>query len=377
MKGAYIMENFPHIVISGSPYERGVSYGKQAADLINNALKNYEHLFDLSKEKVSWKDALALVPNWIPAIKKLGAELLEEIRGIADGSQQPFEKILLLNCRSEVFAITPVSKNPEAGEECTTITVLPERTTDGHLIVAQNWDMLHWAGDHALVLEVLRDDGPDMLCICEAGMLARYGLNSSGLALTLSSIPIPGLTKPAGTPSIAIRRKFLSETHFADAYSHIMEEAHMSGMHYAAGSGELGFAMSIEAYPGGKYVLYPQNGLLAHANNPRYQGYKFPDRAIGSTLYRDELIKQMLNLHEKISVQDVKKALISKRGAPFSVCAERVQGRKPDFEQGCTLAGIVMDATARRLWVRRGNNPETPYVEYHWTRPQKAAADSL
>ena len=56
-----------------------------------------------------------------------------------------------------------------------------------------------------------------------------------------------------------------------------------------------------------------------------------------------------------------------KAGAPYSVCAERTPG-KPDFEQGCTLAGIVMDATDCRLWVRRGNDPAVPYTEYTWSR---------
>ena len=355
------------IVISGNPYERGVAYGKQAAEKIRGSLDNYRILFDRSKAHISFDEAKQKAACFLPAIRKMGVELEEEMRGMAEGAGIPFEEILLLNCRSEVFALTPLSKSSDASEECTDVTVLPERTRDGHLIVAQNWDMLHWAGDNAIVVEVLQENGPDMLCVTEAGMLCRYGLNKNGLALTLSSIPIGPLHEPAGTPSIAIRRKFLSEAHFANGFSHIMEAVHMSGMHYNVGAGELGMAVSIEAYPDGKYVSYGQDGILAQANHSCYPGAKLPNRPMGSTVYRAQILERLLKTKQKVTVEDVMKALNSKLGAPYCVCAERVSG-KPDFEQGCTLAGIIMDATDRRLWVRWGNDPEVPFVEYTWTR---------
>jgi len=367
------MEPLKKIVISGTPFERGVSYGMQASAEIAGSLANYERLFNLSKAHVSFAVAQKKAMQMLPAIEKLGPELVEEMQGIAEGAGVPFEKIVLLNCRSEVFALSPASDDPDAAEECTDLTVTPERTKDGHLIVAQNWDMLHWAGDNALIVEVLREDGPDMLLVTEAGMLCRYGLNQNGLALTLSSIPIGRIEQVSGTPSIAIRRKFLSEAHFANGFGHIMAAEHMSGMHYNIGGGRvMGMAMSIEAYPQGKYVEYARDGVLTTANHATYPGVMLPNRVMGSTLYRAEILRRLMMSKTKVTVQDVMEALCSKAGAPYSVCAERVAG-KPDFEQGCTLAGIVMDATDCRLWVRRGNDPSVPYQEYTWTRPDKVS----
>lgn len=365
------MEPLRKIVISGTPYERGVSYGKQAQKEIHGSIANYKRLFNESKAHVRFDVALKKAMEMLPAIEKLGHELVEEMRGIAAGAQVLFEEIVLLNCRSEVFALTPMSENRDAAEECTDLTVTPERTADGHLIVAQNWDMLHWAGDNALVVEILREDGPDIFCITEAGMLCRYGLNQNGLALTLSSIPIGRIEQVSGTPSIAIRRKFLSEAHFANGFGHIMEAEHMSGMHYNIGGGRvMGMAISIEAYPQGKYVEYAREGILAQANHSCYPGVMHANRFMGSTLYRGEILRRLMLAKDQVTVEDVMQALNNKAGAPYCVCAERAPG-KPDFEQGCTLAGIVMDATDCRLWIRRGNNPETPYVEYTWTRPEK------
>ncbi|MCI7704663.1 MAG: C45 family peptidase [Clostridiales bacterium] len=363
-----MVQPFRKIVISGTPFERGVSYGTQARAEIEGSLKNYRRLFDESRTHINYDEAVVKAQGFLPAIEAMGPELVEEMRGIAQGAQIPFEEIVLLNCRSEVFALTPLARDRDASEECTDLTVLPEKTADGHLIVAQNWDMLHWAGDNALVVEILREDGPDMLCVTEAGMLCRYGLNRNGLALTVSSIPIGPLHEINGTPSIAIRRKFLSESHFAPGFGHIMEAVHMSGMHYNIGGGRvMGTALSIEAYPQGKYVMYAQDGVLAQANHSCYPGAMQANRNMGSTLYRAEILRRLMQAKEKVTAQDVMEALNNKAGAPYSVCAERTPG-KPDFEQGCTLAGIVMDATDCRLWVRRGNDPAVPYTEYTWSR---------
>ena len=365
------MEPFQKIVISGAPYERGVQYGRQASDLIRQALARYRELFDASTAHVNYQTALAQAQKMLPAIERLGPEMVEEMNGIADGAGVPREEIVLLNCRSEVFALTPMSESPDAAEECTDLTVLPERTVDGHLIVAQNWDMLHWAGEHAIVLEILREDGPDVLCVTEAGMLCRYGINQNGLALTLSSIPIGRIERVHGTPSIAIRRKFLTSAHLAEGLTHIFAEEHMSGMHYNIGGGRvMGTALSVEAYPQGKYILPARDGILAQANHSCYDGVMLPNRAQGSTLYRAEILYRLMMQKPKVGVEDVMQALNNKAGAPYSVCAERC-GNKPEIEQGCTLAGIVMDATDCRLWVRRGNDPSVPYVEYTWSRPEK------
>lgn len=370
------MKYMKKIVISGTPYERGLSYGRQAGEDIRGSIENYRRLFNESADHIRYDAALDEAMKLLAAIEELAPEQVEEMRGIAQGAQLDFRDIVLLNCRSEVFALTPVAENPDAAEECTDLAVMPERTVDGHLIVSQNWDMLHWAGDHALVLEILREDGPDILCVTEAGMLCRYGINQNGLALTLSSIPLGRVDRVSGTPSIAIRRKFLSEAHFANGYGHIMKAAHMTGMHYNIGGGRvMGMAMSIEAYPDGKYVSYARDGILAQANNSCYPGVWYPNRFMGSTLYRAEILRRLMLSKERVSVQDVMDALNNKAGAPYSVCAERTPG-KPEFEQGCTLAGIVMDATDCRLWVRYGNDPSVPFVEYPWSRPEKVARAS-
>lgn len=34
-----------------------------------------------------------------------------------------------------------------------------------------------------VILQILRDDGPDLMIVTEAGQLARYGMNQAGIAL--------------------------------------------------------------------------------------------------------------------------------------------------------------------------------------------------
>src|SRR3546814_1886738 len=58
---------------------------------------------------------------------------------------------------------------------CTTIIVQPERTPDGTLIHAHNWDWKASCAETCVVLRVRGDGGPDILTFTEAGTLARFG----------------------------------------------------------------------------------------------------------------------------------------------------------------------------------------------------------
>src|SRR3546814_8699261 len=111
------------------------------------------------------------------------------MRGIAEGADVPFAHILLLNARTELLKM---AGNPalrrglfaERGADgCTTIIVQPERTPDGTLIHAHNWDWKASCAETCVVLRVRGDGGPAILTFTEAGTLARFGFNAAGLVV--------------------------------------------------------------------------------------------------------------------------------------------------------------------------------------------------
>ncbi len=363
------MATFKKVVIFGSPSERGEMYGSQCKDMIHAVIANYKKLFCGDELHVSWEVARQKAVELLPEIENLGIELVEEMRGIAKGAQIDFEDILTLNCRSEILSLIP---DTTESDECSACAILPEHSANGHLIIAQNWDMLHWAGENGILLEILCEDGPDVFAITEAGQLARYGMNQSGNVLSITSLPSARNQKLYGTPSAPLRRKYLMEEHWIDAYNHIFEHIHMMPMHYLLGCGDdIGEAFSIEAYPEGKYLMYSENGILTHSNHPLHAGAgPLPNGKYSNTIYRCDILRRQLLMKDKNTIEDLYKALTCRFAYPFCITGQR-NPKLPYMQQGATLACFVMDATEKRLWARKGNNMDESLEEYFWTRPEK------
>jgi len=213
-----MVEPFPLIEISGPPRERGRQYGQKAAGRIK---KGTTHYFAQLKElSLDAKGVAALVRDYLPVIEAFEPSYIEEMRGIAEGADVPFEDIVLLNARTEIIklanpAIRARLKTPEDPDGCTGVVVLPQATTDGRLIHAQNWDWKRECAETAVVLKVRRDDGPDLMTFTEAGALGRCGFNAVGIAITANYLESDRDYRQVGVPLALIRRKVLENEHLA------------------------------------------------------------------------------------------------------------------------------------------------------------------
>ena len=91
-----------YIRISGQAHERGVAYGSFAKERILKVIDEYKVLFD-KEAHLPWKDAVRMAKRYEPAIRAYRPDLIDEMKGIAEGAGVPFDVILTLNCRSEVM----------------------------------------------------------------------------------------------------------------------------------------------------------------------------------------------------------------------------------------------------------------------------------
>ena len=67
--------------------------------------------------------------------------------------------------------MTLVRRPPSDKEEldgCSSVAVLPDASANGHTILAQNWDTYTWQEYGTVILQILRDDGPDLMIVTEA-----------------------------------------------------------------------------------------------------------------------------------------------------------------------------------------------------------------
>ena len=130
---------FPLIDLVGGPRERGRTYGKATAERFSRGAKMYAAA--LLKTGVEWKDIERRAERMVPEIEKFDPAYVEEMRGIAKGSGEPFAAVVLMNARTEMLAAArkqQVDKHFPDG--CTAALALPEASADGVLLHGQNWD---------------------------------------------------------------------------------------------------------------------------------------------------------------------------------------------------------------------------------------------
>ena len=118
----------------------------------------------------------------MPSIEKFDPTYIEEMRGIAEGANEPFAAVVLMNARTEMVAAARQEQEAkQVPDGCTAALALPEASADGVLLHGQNWDWRAECAETGVLLRIHRDDGPDILTFTEAGGLARSGLNSAGI----------------------------------------------------------------------------------------------------------------------------------------------------------------------------------------------------
>jgi isopenicillin-N N-acyltransferase-like protein len=344
-----MVEPFPLIEISGPPHERGLQYGQKAADRIR---KGTSHYFAQLKElDLDSAGLSALVRDYLPVIEAFEPTYIEEMRGIAEGANVPFEDIALLNARTEILKLAKPEirarlKAPEDPDGCTGVVVLPQAAGAGRLIHAQNWDWKRECAETAVVLKVRRDDGPDLMTFTEAGALGRCGFNALGIAITANYLESDRDYRQVGVPLALIRRKVLENEHVALAMRTVYC-TRKSAANNMIVSHRDGVAIDFECAPDETFQVHPDRGLLVHANHfvSPVALTKLKDTGIANTpdsLYRDIRVRDLLQPHiGAITFETVKSALFDDFAHPWSVC--RPPRRNLSNNLSATVAMILME----------------------------------
>lgn len=339
---------FPFIEISGTPYERGCQYGEQAKARIHASVAIYGDQLDALHITQAQREDL--INSFSAIIRDFDADYLDEMRGIAAASGVPLEAIVMINARTEVIAQarnmqrcgTPHDDAIKDG--CTGAVILPERSHHGKLIHGQNWDWRAECAESSVVVKIKREQGPDVLTFVEAGGLGRSGMNSAGIAITANYLRCERDYQQLGVPLSLIRRKALEQQHMALAMKVVATTPKSCSNNMILSTKE-GFAIDFECAPDESFTLYPQNGLLVHANHWDSLAARCKVREEGidaspDSLYRGWRVSELLKAIEKPGEAEMKSAFFDDFGTPYSVCRPPRPGFSSDLS--ATVAMIVM-----------------------------------
>ena len=98
----------PLLENSGAPRERGRAHGEAFRDEIGTLLPAYFDYFDRTirshgEERLTRARALEISETYLGPAEAYAADLLEEVRGIAEGANAPFQEVLALNAFLDLF----------------------------------------------------------------------------------------------------------------------------------------------------------------------------------------------------------------------------------------------------------------------------------
>ena len=166
------------IEVSGDCYQRGVQIGSQLQDAILTNYKNQQEFYRCS-ENFDYQKWEQLCQRYVPAMQRWTPEVLEELKGMAQGAQLPFQTVLAL-----ATAYEKSFGRDCPPEKCTSFFVTGA-ATGGRTIAGQTNDenLREWRHERDVVIHHKGNDGSEILTYTHPGVPAYMGLNNRGLTV--------------------------------------------------------------------------------------------------------------------------------------------------------------------------------------------------
>lgn len=344
-------QTFARLLLTGSPHEIGRRHGAAFRTKIQDNIGIYFDLFRYYG-KLDREGVLARARGFIPIIEDFDADLMEEIRGIADGSDSLTEEIVALNSRTEMM-FKDGGSNFHHGE-CTAMAAMPEATADGHMLIGQNWDWMTRIQDNCVVLEIEQKDKPRVLTFTEAGFVGKFGMNEAGLGLC-ANLLVGSETRP-GVQFHLFCRGILNSATLGEAIGKVFGSQSGASGNYLIAHAD-GEAIDVEASPLGSDYLYDASGVLTHTNH--FEG-KFADQDQGRKHVPDTVVrycrsgKLMRRQTGEIGMETFEEILSDHANYPNSICRHPVENA-PELERMQSNASLVMDLTDKVMKLAYGN----------------------
>lgn len=361
------MGMIPSLVLEGSPRDRGIRHGERFNEEIQENVQQYLKYF--SQYGVEEETARDQACRFISLIEDANETYFEEMEGIAEGSDLPLEDVTIVNVRHTIvysaYASETASEQTEAvdsADGCTSFGIQPERSTNQRTLIGQNWDWLEPI--NAFIMDARPDEAPNMISLTEAGMVGgKFGLNEHGIGYVVN-----GLTTPTDgenlsrKPSHVRGREILTADRLDGAIEPIISEKRPCSRNYLVAH-ESGEMVDIETGPETVSYIYPQDGVLTHANHfqDRTTFSSEFERMIPHTICRGMRIDRLFSQLQTVGEADLKTVLRDHFDEPTSICHHEDQ---EEDSLSHTKASVIMDLQNRRMLAAAGPPCENEYIEF-------------
>ena len=357
--------SFPVITVKGTPFECGQQHGAQAGKLVR---QNVDLYFSLWKEMLGMDrpEILDKCRRFVTPIGEYDADILEELQGLARGSDLSLEEVIALNVRYELIWGARVARQMVHGG-CTSATALPEVTRDRHTIIGQNWDMapVHFA--QGIILTIEQAGKPKIVLSTEAGIIGMKGMNSAGLGVCVNCLVSSHDRFEPSTPFLLLLRGALNAENFTRSMKAVLgtRTAVSGNILIACREGE---AIDLEVTPEEVGTVHAEGGLLTHSNH----FLAFTNRAdfndlfkpfAPSTIFRYHRARRLLEANRsEIDIDDFRRVFSDHVSYPDSICWH-TNPVDDELSRVKTISSVIMDLEEAAMYVTEGNPCRHDYVK--------------
>jgi isopenicillin-N N-acyltransferase-like protein len=327
--------------VQGTPYERGAGIGEAFAEATARSVEfNQRYLSAHGLDRTALQ---SLTDPYLAAATREVPELVEQVRGMADGAGQPFLDLFFANAFEEVYGVLELGTQPPVPlERCTDVALRARgRTLLGH---NEQW----YAGDEGSVGVVLDvpDDGPALLAPVVAGTLPLVGLNEHGGAF--GTMSLSATDERVGVPRALVARRLLDARDRDDALDRARLEGRAGGYSYLC------------AFPGGDACVIESTATTASLLEVTAHTNHALDPAVAATTCepsdgsRSRLTRaRVLTSTAPPTVDGVAGLLADHAGEGQDICVH------PDPAQGdegsTILFAMICETETRSMWLAPGH----------------------
>lgn len=324
-------DDFPVVVVAGTPYEMGVSLGA----LMRPEIEAFAAKFLAGAQKAGGKDLsnASLDAAWQTMEPFMSGRFREELRGLAAGSGLP---LALLQRVHMLPAISEYS--------CSGVALWGPATRNGHLYQIRNLDYATGAHlqDFRCVVIYVPDQGVPHLNPAFAGSIGCHtGMNAEGITLTEIG-DAPGVDKPYDLHGLHFMMMFRDILYSAktldQAVQMIKDTKRIKKYHFVVGDGKLPGAVKMKAWA--------PNLIIWHDNDPA-----------------DEMAPEVFKgvvYHAESRTPTARGHLAQYARGSYDADAV-IQLSKAIGSLGGNLMNAVYDATSREAWLSYALKDECAY----------------
>lgn len=268
-----------HITFEGSHKELGLEIGKGFSKEIHESLDNYDPLVENFLPKYKTDEGKNLYEQYLKFNNNRFPNFVDELKGISEGSNRPFQEIFMCNIRSEFG--------------CSNSILLDEK----HALLGHNEDG-NIAFKNSFLVTSKVDDGIRWTAYTYPGFLCgnAFGFNEYGLVFAVNNVAPKN--KRIGIGRHFIARSLLESKSIDEAVQKCLIDSRASGFACAIGSIKERRVIVLELGPDNHY-LREVNGPYFHANHYLDMGI---EQTISKSSERRVLAAKKHNVRDKRSL---------------------------------------------------------------------------